>query len=383
MTRLIVLAIALCISCSPAWAQVRATPGAPQVQQARTQPVAPQQAYPVRPAAQQVPLGQQLPGNAGLQPGAIQPIAPAQPQQPAWVAQLNADEIKWVDQVLQFWETRSDKVKLFECSFRRWDYDGGPIGPDGKRVSRTFAEGSIKYAQPDKGLYHVEKLIATSPGAPGEAPKSVEQNPELGEHWVCNGLKIFSFEANKKQVTVTPLPPQMRGRAIADGPLPFMFGAKAQTIKARYWVRRLEPVAGDPTKQNKYWLEAVPRSREDAQNFKMVRIVLDGADYLPESLEIFAPHFNPPQNDARQTYVFFNRKTTDEAAMNELLKPLRGAIDPFKIIFRDFHDVKVPLGWKQVELNNAAAVPAGPAAPAARQAEQPPAPQRQSLPVPR
>jgi TIGR03009 family protein len=335
----------------------------------------------VRPAVQQQPVGQQQP-IAPQQPLAQQPIAPATPQQPAWVAQMSPDELKWVDDVLRYWEARSDKVKLFECQFQRWDYDGGPVDADGTRHTRTYAQGSIKYAQPDKGLYRVERLIATSPGAPGQKPVSVEQNPELGEHWICNGAEIYSFEASKKQVTVTSLPPAMRGQAIADGPLPFMFGAKAETIKARYWVRPLIAAPDDTTKQNRYWLEAVPKSRQDAQNFKIVRITLDKADYLPETLEIFAPHYDPPRNDARQKYVFSQRKTTDEAALNEILKPLRGVVDPFKVIFREFHEVKVPLGWKKVQLNDAVAVPAGPAEPAPlRQAEQPRAPQRQPLPA--
>jgi hypothetical protein len=185
-------------------------------------------------------------------------------------------------------------------------------------------------------------------------------------------------------VTVTPLPPEMRGRAIADGPLPFMFGAKAETIKARYWVRSLEAAPDDKSKQNKYWLEAVPKSRQDAQNFKQVRIVLDSSDYLPESLEIFAPHYDPPRNDARQTYVFSKRKTTDQAAFDDLLKPFRGAVDPFKIIFRDFHEVKIPLGWQKVVQSDAVGVPvSGPAAAPPRQAEQPPAIQRQLSPLPR
>jgi TIGR03009 family protein len=221
-----------------------------------------------------------------------------------------------------------------------------------------YAEGVIKYAQPDKGLYHVEKLVSVMPPAAGEAkPQEIVQNPELGEHWVCDGQQVYSFEANKKQVSVTPLPPQMRGKAIADGPLPFMFGAKAETIKARYWIHGLVASPDDVAKKNKYWLEAVPKSREDAQNFKQVRIVLDQQEYLPESLEIFAPNYDPPRNDARQTYVFSNRLAKDEATINDLIKR---NLDPFKVIHREFFEPKIPFGWKKVVQNPAGNVPAGP-----------------------
>lgn len=328
-------------------------------------------AYPARPGGDIRPLP---PGAAPLPPqmappgqfGAISPASalPAMPQEPEWSKQMNAAERKWVDDILQYWEQRSDKVKVFECRFRRWDYDGGWVDPaSGRRHPRTFAEGSIKYAQPDKGLYHVEKLVAVMPPkAAGEKTQEVVQNPELGEHWVCDGEKIFSFEANKKQVTVNPLPAEMRGKAIADGPLPFMFGAKAQTIKARYWIRCLVAAPEDKSKVNKYWLEAVPKSRQDAQNFKMVRIVLDQEEYLPESLEIFAPNYDPPRNDARQSYLFLNRTAKDDATLKDLIG--KGLFGPF---LREFYEPRVPTGWTKVVQNENGNVPppqqAGPAPP--------------------
>ena len=207
-------------------------------------------------------------------PAAQAAIAPPMPQPPEWASRMTAEEQKWIDDVLVYWEKRSDGVKSFECKFQKWDYDGGFVGPNQQRNPRMYAEGAIKYAQPDKGLFHVEKLVAVMPPAdPTKPAQQVVQNPELGEHWVCDGQKIFSFEANKKQMTVTPLPPEMRGKAIADGPLPFMFGARAQTIQARYWIHGLPNGPAE-----KYWLEAVPKSRQDAQNFKQVRIVLDQKD---------------------------------------------------------------------------------------------------------
>jgi TIGR03009 family protein len=292
--------------------------------------------------------------SPGGGPGAAAPTAPLQPE---WVARMTLAEQQWVDEVLRYWEARSEKVKLFECRFQRWDYEGGPAEVEQGRVvrrhPRTYAEGTIKYAQPDKGLYRVEKLAIASVTEEGGKPQYVAQNPELGEHWICDGEKIYSFEASKKQVTVTPLPPELRGQAIVDGPLPFLFGAKAETIKARYWVRGLVPAPDDKSKENKYWLEAVPKSRQDAQNFKAVRIVLDKEQFLPESLEIFAPHYDPPRNDARQTYLFSKRQVKDA---NTIADSLRQGLDPLGLFTRDFYEVRIPLGWKKVEQREPAAV---------------------------
>src|SRR5262249_38160556 len=141
------------------------------------------------------------------------------------------------------------------------------------------------------------------------------------------------------------LPPEMRGRAIADGPLPFMFGAKAATIKARYWVHGLPETGND-----KYWLEAVPKTRQDAQNFSRVIIIIDKKDWLPDTLQVFAPNFNPRTNPARQTYVFKDRKTPDP---KNVLQIVGDKLNPLGGFFKaDDFNPKTPAGWKKVVEND-------------------------------
>ena len=86
--------------------------------------------YPARQANEVQPVRQPIgqPGVAGPGP-AVQPaIAPAMPQPPEWAGRMSPEEQKWIDDVLTYWEARSDKVKLYECKFQRWDYDGGFAG---------------------------------------------------------------------------------------------------------------------------------------------------------------------------------------------------------------------------------------------------------------
>src|SRR5215210_3766898 len=145
-------------------------------------------------AATRVAVAQNSPPAASTPAAAAPPSAavPAIPQPPEWVARQSVAERNWVDQVLSYWEARSNKIKLFECKFKRWDYD--PIfGP--KTEAKTYAEGVIKYAQPDKGLFQVEKLLAYAPPAqPGQKNNYVEQDASFGEHWVCDGKVIYAFE---------------------------------------------------------------------------------------------------------------------------------------------------------------------------------------------
>ena len=71
------------------------------------------------------------------------------------------------------------------------------------------------------------------------ARKYVEKKDlDFGEYWVCDGGAIYQFDSRTKTVTETQLPPELRGKAIGEGPLPFMFGAKAATMKQRYWIQR-------------------------------------------------------------------------------------------------------------------------------------------------
>jgi len=340
--------------------QTRTAPQQPQPPQRGSAYAPPQQAgaYAVRPAGGQQPAGPQPvgPQSAGSQPAGVQPVAqpgaavgqggrapipagrapqnlpPAQvapaPQPPPWAQQMTPEQAAWLDQFLGFWETRSNKVKTFECKFQCWKYD--TFAPPG--VPHVYTEGSVKYAQPDKGLYRVEKLSTYQP-PPANPPHAV-QDPTLGEHWVCDGKQIFQFDAPARKVVVLPLPVEMQGKAIADGPLPFMFGAKSETIKARYWVRGLQ---GDP---GKYLLEAVPKSRQDAQNFKKVIIQLDEKTYLPDMLQVFEPN-SDEKNQYRKTYKFVDQKTTDDKMT------LADFAKFFDVFRREFYEPRIPQGWKK------------------------------------
>src|SRR5690606_18964006 len=100
----------------------------------------------------------------------------------------------------------------------------------------------IKYATPDKGMFQVTALQELQmPLQPGAKPNFVNQPEQKFEHWVCDGNSVFEFRHIEKQLVETQLPPAMRGKAIADGPLPFLFGANADALKNRYWIRELTP----------------------------------------------------------------------------------------------------------------------------------------------
>jgi TIGR03009 family protein len=296
----------------------------------------------VRPAGNEQPIRQ--PGVIqGAGPIAPPAAAPASPQAPGWIP-LPAEHQKYVDDVLNYWEQRSSEIKTYKCAFKRWEFD--PVfGPRDPKVAKSYAEGTIQYANPDKGLFKVASVSVYTPGAEGEKPQYTKQTG-YGEHWVCDGKSIFEFDNRRKALIERPLPPDMQGKAIADGPLPFLFGAKAATIKARYWIRAITP----PEVKGEYWLEAVPKSRHDAGNFKMVQVILDEKEFLPKGLQVFAPNFDEKTNPSRTAYAFEDR----EINKYDLL----GAVNPFA---HEFYEPKAPSGWKKiVEDLNAQVAPAEP-----------------------
>ncbi len=289
---------------------------------------------PIRePGTGQLPPRQPLRGAA---PGglAVQPRVDAAPQKPTWFP-LDPALQQFVDDVLVEWEKVSSRVHYFECRFQRWEFE--PVfGPKDGKTPKSYATGVIKYQDPDKGLFRVESLqVYVAPAKPDDKPKFEKPQDEFGEHWVCDGKSIFEFDNRQKKLIQRILPKEMQGKAIADGPLPFLFGAKAAPITQRYW---LQPIQA-PEGKNEYWLEAWPKSRQDAANFKFVKIVIAQNDFMPSALSVYMPNFDAKRNPARIDYKFESRKATEKGNPN-IFKQVR-------FWEKEFFEPKLPFGWKK------------------------------------
>jgi TIGR03009 family protein len=184
----------------------------------------------------------------------------------------------------------------------------------------AFSEsgGEIKHAAPDKGLFRVKESTQWNP----ETRRYEKKTGETGEHWVCNGTSIYEFRHSERQLRETRLPPEMQGKAISDGPLPFVFGAKADTLKKRYFMRLITP----PGVTDQIWLESLPRYQADAANFAKVELILQARDLMPFAIQIFKPG-----GQDRDVYQF---------------DPRTSLIDKGLDMFRDFSKPMTPLGYK-------------------------------------
>ena len=246
---------------------------------------------------------------------------------------LTPDQQARLDQILQYWEHRSSKINMFQCKFRRWEYN--PAMVKDQRDPFTISDGEIKYAKPDKGLFRVDEMrhytlprSADGREIPGGKPIWERRTGGQTEHWICDGTKTIEFVPTRELVIERQLSPEQRGTAIADGPLPFLFGAEADKLKRRYWIREIAPPKG----RQEYWIQVVPKTRDDAVNFELAEVILDAEEYLPSALKLYLP-------GGRESKVF----QFSDRKVNDFVENLK------KWVSQEFYDPKTPSGWKRVQ----------------------------------
>jgi TIGR03009 family protein len=334
-------AISLCtLATGPLAAQQPASstarPAAPQQRTATAQSNQPATGKTTGPRVAQQPAAARSATNvAATTPGAAvagqaaanSPLAPL----PAWHP-LPADQQQRVQQILAAWEQESAKIKTFRSQFVRWEYD--PVfGVPNSAYYITI--GEIRFAAPDKGLYHETKKGFYNPPAEGQTKPSYQPRKlpsgeeEPGEYWICTGSAVYQFVASNKLVTKTMLPQELQGQGITDGPLPFVFSAKADKLQRRYWIREL------PSNQERQELvlEFVPRYQEDLQNFTRAEVSLSLKQKLPVSLKL-----DRNQQKNGLAYTAWQLKETD----------VNGMVDQWQKFIGGFVAPKTPNGWREV-----------------------------------
>ncbi|NNJ27307.1 hypothetical protein LzC2_34090 [Planctomycetes bacterium LzC2] len=164
--------------------------------------------------------------------------------------------------------------------------------------SEKHSAGQFFYEGPDKGRIDMGPRPANQcrPRArQGMNPYKVV--PGEVTQWVCNGVDLKQVDVAKKEVTVTPIPPQHRGKNIMNGPLPFLLGMPPEVVKQRFKISfpgaQFEPKGdirtwlADP--KSTVMLRVIPLLAQDAQNWKEALVVLSKPDFLPVRIKLYAP----------------------------------------------------------------------------------------------
>ena len=244
--------------------------------------------------------------------------------------QLTPVEQQYLDQVLNRWESESGKIQTFSCDFTRLVYD--PVFGPGAELHRNEEDGTLSYQQPDKGSFEIKKVRTWD----AAQQRHIENPNAIGEKWVCDGEAVYEYKNEQKQLVVRPIPPELQGKSIIDGPLPFLFGAEAAKLKARYWMR-IDPRSAE----NQIRLVAAPKRQQDAANYRLVELMLDRERMLPVAMQVHLP------DQSRAVYTFNLAGAEINSRMTQFWSQL----------FRSPH---TPIGWKRVvEQPSTAQAPAG------------------------
>lgn len=256
------------------------------------------------------------------------------PTQPDWFP-LPAEQQQHIDQLLDFWQQSSDKIRQCTCDFTRWDYDPTYCdyrNPQSQELA-AFAvwRGQIRYAAPDKALLETTELwkFAMVKDQP-DMEKSDDQNLKL--KWMCDGKYIYDFDFVHKRLTDIEIPTAFQGDGLVNSPLPFLFGANRDTLLNRFWIRPITPANAT----DEYWLQVIPKRLEDARTYSKVELVIARQDFLPKSMILFSANYDPKENPVSQAYVFENRK-------------INGQLADLQNFLGIFIKPKLPFGWERTE----------------------------------
>jgi len=194
-----------------------------------------------------------------------------------------------LEQILIEWEQESAKIKTLVGEHERIVYNS-------VFEVEKVAAGKFFYDSPDKGRIDIKGL------EPKEGAVSKKTNPKTGQpyrleadqetRWICTGKEIMNINDAEKSFEMFPLPEELQGTNIIHGPLPFLFGMKADEAKRRFEVAYV--AENDPRKNNEkvVWLTAKPRQDADKENFQLATIILDRKRYLPLAVKLLDPSGN-------------------------------------------------------------------------------------------
>lgn len=238
---------------------------------------------PATPAARPVPGSFNVPAAQPGQilPSQVTPPASAPHTQINAPFHLTAQQQEQVNRVLTFWESYTQGIKKFEADFDLYTYPAVSLG--GADVNAApqprQSAGFLKYEAPNKGIFRID-------GQPKELYR-------------CNGKAVYTYNFDKKEINEYKYD-DGSGQELNKGPMAFLFGASAATLRDRYWIRLLAPPPGAPKGQ--IWLEAYPKYQEDLQDMTKAELIINVQPCKPVAFQRYAP------NGDRQSYALKNIK---------------------------------------------------------------------------
>ncbi len=225
--------------------------------------------------------------------------------------ELTPEQQRDVDAILTRWEQFSLAVNSFQADFVRFKYVIAFGGGGG--MTTIQEKGELRYQSPDCGMFAVTDMAG---------------KPE--EKWLCDGASIYEYKYTQKEIQQHILPEEMRGKGITRGPMPFLFGASAATLKQRYFIRRVTP----PEKSQvpgQVWIEAFPRTVDDAQDFQRAEMIIALTPQVrPVAIKLHKA------NSEQHAYLFVEKtmKINPKTLVAPSWKPTREELRDMRVILQ-------------------------------------------------
>jgi hypothetical protein len=281
-------------------------------------------------------LSAQQPGRATLQPRNGAPRGTSAAQQPSEEAprverppagNLEPPLSKELENLLVQWEKESGKIDRLRGDFERYVYDM-------VYLAEQRAVGTFHYLAPDKGR------MDFGPVKDDERPPRVDKvkgNFQLQvqpkQRWICNGKTVCIIDDDQKLYDLIHIPAQQQGRNIINGPLPFLFGMKAEQAKARY---RLDvgdkhlPEGKVVTGENgkpvrlapQLHIVAIPKRPHDRAEWQRADVLLTRS-FLPRAIRLINA------TGTKETSYVFYPESAPGAAMRMVVNERFWLKDPF------------------------------------------------------
>ncbi len=151
-----------------------------------------------------------------------------------------------------------------------------------------------------------------------QSGKPYELTADSSEMWICSGQEIIMVNGDEKTYEIAPVPKHLRGTNIIDGPLPFLFGMKADKAHERFQITLVGK------NQLVMFLRIVPRRKSDKDNYEMAEIKLDRKSYLPIAVKLHDPTGN------LETLYEFEILDMNKSSLRAKLAVVFGDSDPFQ-----------------------------------------------------
>lgn len=224
-----------------------------------------------------------------------------------------------LETILREWEIESAKIKRLVGKHERIVYNKV------FEVQKN-SRGEFYYEAPDKGRIDVVG-IEPKKGEKSRRKNQKTQTPyrlekDQQSKWICTGQEILSINEDDKTYEAFPLPPDLQGENIINGPLPFLFGMKSEEAKRRFAISFADQKNPDKNNESVVWLNAEPRQEMDQENFRLATIILDRKRYIPISVKLIDP--------AGTTETIYNFPPDDLEINSKELLPVLFRSKPFE-----------------------------------------------------